>query len=66
VARGPESPSGWLLINLVLVAKGYAQVTTYPPRRPLREDTDVLQPGEVRGSPSQVDALGIGASAHGR
>lgn len=26
-----SSPSGWLLVNLALVAAGYAQVATYPP-----------------------------------
>ena len=26
-----SSPSGWLLVNLALVARGYAQVVTYPP-----------------------------------
>ncbi len=27
----PSQPSGWLLVNLALVARGYAQVVTYPP-----------------------------------
>ena len=27
----PSTPSGWLLVNLALVARGYAQVVTYPP-----------------------------------
>jgi len=26
-----EAPSGWLLVNLALVAAGFAQVSTYPP-----------------------------------
>lgn len=29
--RDPSRPSGWLFVNLELVAEGYAQVTTYPP-----------------------------------
>jgi endonuclease YncB( thermonuclease family) len=27
----PSSPSGWLLVNRELLARGYAQVSTYPP-----------------------------------
>jgi micrococcal nuclease len=29
--KDPTQPTGWLLVNLVLVAAGYAQVATYPP-----------------------------------
>ena len=29
--KDPSTASGWLLVNLVLVAQGYAQVSTYPP-----------------------------------
>ena len=29
--KDPSTTSGWLLVNLALVAQGYAQVSTYPP-----------------------------------
>jgi micrococcal nuclease len=29
--RDPGRPSGWLFVNLELVERGYAQVTTFPP-----------------------------------
>jgi endonuclease YncB( thermonuclease family) len=29
--RDPDRPSGWLFVNLELVERGYAQVTTFPP-----------------------------------